>query len=196
MEQFLNTQKEPTLTTATIQGLEPLCWEERLGELGLCSLERRRLRGDLRAAFQCGKGAYKKDGDRLFSRVCRDSRRGNGFKLKVRRFRLGIGKKFFTLRGGSERLAPAAQRCGRCPIPGTIRGRAGRGSQQLDLVGEVPARCRGVGLHGLERSLPPQTVPRVDDDDDLEEQGEKIGGFQYNGLLPQLIVLFSWSKNS
>jgi len=35
-----------------IRGLEPLCWEDRLGELGLLSLERRRLWGDLVEAFQ------------------------------------------------------------------------------------------------------------------------------------------------
>jgi len=46
-----------------IQGLEPLCWEERLGELGLCSLGKSRLWGDLLVAFQYLKGAYKKDRD-------------------------------------------------------------------------------------------------------------------------------------
>ena len=49
-------------------------------------------------AFQYLKGSYRKEGDRLFSRVCGDRTRGNGFKLKEGRFRLDIRKKFFTIR--------------------------------------------------------------------------------------------------
>ena len=50
-----------------VSGLEDLSCEERLRELGLHSLEKRRLQGDVIAAFQYLKGAYEKDQDKFFS---------------------------------------------------------------------------------------------------------------------------------
>ena len=58
----------PEEATAMIWGLEPLCWKERLGELGLFSLEMRRLWAALRAAFQYWKGVYKRAGEGHFYR--------------------------------------------------------------------------------------------------------------------------------
>ena len=79
--------------------MEHLLYKDSLRELELCSLEKRRLWVDLRTAFQYLQRGCKKEGDRLFSRVCCDRTRGNGFKLKEGRFRLDIRNKFFTIKG-------------------------------------------------------------------------------------------------
>jgi len=84
--------------TTMIKGLEHLSYEERLRDLWLFSLEKRRLWGHLIAAFQYLKGPYKKAGERLFMRACSDRTRGNDFKVIVGRFGLAIQKKFFTMR--------------------------------------------------------------------------------------------------
>lgn len=44
------------------------------------------------------KGAYKKNGEGLFTRACSDRTRENYFKLKESRFRLDYREKFFTVR--------------------------------------------------------------------------------------------------
>jgi len=61
---------------------------------------KKRLQGDLTVAFQYLQGAYKKNGDKLFTRACCD--RTRSFKLKEGRFRLYKRKKFFTVRVGKH----------------------------------------------------------------------------------------------
>ena len=76
--------------------MEHLSYEERLRELGLFSLERRGLRGNLINVCQCLQG-----GGRAWTRLCSgvpsNGTRGNEQELMHSKFYLNMRKNFFTV---------------------------------------------------------------------------------------------------
>ena len=84
--------------TELVKGLEGMPCEERLGTLGLSSLVRRRLRGDLIALYSFPRRGGGAGGADLFSLVSRDRVCGNGSKLHQGRFRVDIRKHLLAKR--------------------------------------------------------------------------------------------------
>ena len=63
-----------------IEGLETKPYEERLKELGMFSLEKRRPRGDMIALFKYFKGCHTEEGRDLFSILPEGRTRNHGLK--------------------------------------------------------------------------------------------------------------------
>ena len=81
-----------------VRGLQTKPYEERLRDLDLLSICKRRLRRDLVAAYKFIRGGQQGIGDALFTRAPSGVTRNNGHKLSESRFRLNIRKNSFTVR--------------------------------------------------------------------------------------------------
>lgn len=64
-----------------LEGVENENYEEWLREVGLCSLENRRLRGNLSAPYNYLEGGYSKESVGLFAQVTSSRVQGKGLQL-------------------------------------------------------------------------------------------------------------------
>ena len=90
--------------TRMLPGMECISYEERLEKLGLFSLERRRLRGDLIEIYKILRGMDRVDSQKLFSRVEESITRGHRFKVRGARFKGDVRGRFFTESSGCLEL--------------------------------------------------------------------------------------------
>ncbi|KAK4818523.1 LOW QUALITY PROTEIN: hypothetical protein QYF61_014359 [Mycteria americana] len=96
LEKKYLTSKMKVLKSVT--GLEEMSYEEQPRTLGLSSLEKRRLRGDLIALYSFLRRGSGEGGAELFSLVSSNRTHGSGSKPHQGRFRPDFRKHFFTER--------------------------------------------------------------------------------------------------
>ena len=84
--------------TRMLPGLDGLSYKERLDRLGLLSLERRRLRGDLIEVYKIMRGIDQLDSQHLFQMIGESKTRGHRFKVRGERYKRVQRGNFFTQR--------------------------------------------------------------------------------------------------
>ena len=83
--------------TRMLPGMGGLGYEERLKKLGLFSLERRRLRGDMIEVYKIMKGMDRVNSERLLPRLDTNTR-GHHLRVRGERYNLEVRRRFFTQR--------------------------------------------------------------------------------------------------
>ena len=84
--------------TRMLPGLDGLSYKERLDRLGLFSLERRRLRGDLVEVYKIMRGIDQLDNQYLFLKIGESKTEGYRFKVRGERYKSVQRGNFFTQR--------------------------------------------------------------------------------------------------
>ena len=91
-------EKVQRLATRMVEGMQGLSYEDRLKELNLFSLERRRIRGDLIETFKIKKGLSGLNPGDFFTDAPYQGTRGHEYKLMKQRSRLNLRANFFSNR--------------------------------------------------------------------------------------------------
>uniref|UniRef100_A0A8C5M6F8 Reverse transcriptase domain-containing protein n=1 Tax=Leptobrachium leishanense TaxID=445787 RepID=A0A8C5M6F8_9ANUR len=84
--------------TKMVYGLKEKSYQERLNDLNMYSLEKRRDRGDMIETFKYVKGIHKVEEGSIFKRKQNSKTRGHSLRLEGQRFKSNIRKHYFTER--------------------------------------------------------------------------------------------------